>query len=143
MAKPPVLRWRNTITGTGINLQNCDGFTIRKCQFTKMRNPISIKSTTLTKNILVDNCDLHHYFVWGIDIAPRRTGAAFSNISIRETKIRDYHQYDAGNWLGTGEKPHADGIFLRTAGMQSGWTNINIFNCEFYTDDWDNSQGGT
>jgi hypothetical protein len=27
--------------------------------------------------------------------------------------------------------------------MESGWTNINIFNCEFYTDDADNSRGGT
>ncbi|HAB19438.1 MAG TPA: hypothetical protein DCE44_23780 [Verrucomicrobiales bacterium] len=133
----------NSITGTGISLQNCDGVLIRNCEFTKMRNPIAIKSIALTKNIEVDRCDLHDYFVWGVDIAPRKTGAAFSDIWIHDTIIRDYHQYDSGNWLGYGEKPHTDGIFLRTSGISSGWTNINVFNCSFYTDYPGNSIGGT
>ena len=133
----------NSINGVGVSLQNCEGVTVSKCEFTKMRIPVSIKATTLIKDIVVRDCDLHDYFVWGVDIAPRKTGAVLENISVLNTVIRDYHQYDSGNWLGAGEKPHTDGIFLRTAGMRSTWKNIVVAGCFIYTDDRGNSKGGT
>lgn len=133
----------NSINGIGVSLQNCEAVTVSKCEFTKMRIPVSIKATTLIKDIVVRDCDLHHYFVWGVDIAPRKKGAILENISVLNTVIRDYHQYDSGNWLGAGEKPHTDGIFLRTAGLASTWNNILIAGCFFYTDFPDKSKGGT
>ena len=144
-------QWRNqlpfsgahSITGMGVSLQNCEGVTVSRCEFTKMRIPVSIKTTTLTKDIQVRDCDLHDYFVWGVDIAPRKAGGIFENIAVLNTVIRDYHQYDAGNWLGAGEKPHTDGIFLRTAGMKSIWKNVVIAGCFIYTDNPGLSKGGT
>ena len=144
-------QWRNqlpfsgdqSVTGTGISLQDCDGVIVRRCNFTRMRTPISIKSTTKICNIDVIDCNLYQNICWGIDIAPRRAGAVLENITIKNTNIYDYHQFDSGNWLGAGEKPHTDGIFIRTAGMVSAWKNINIDGCFFYTDDKGNSKGGT
>ncbi len=133
----------NSINGVGVSLQNCEGVTVSKCEFTKMRIPVSIKATTRIGDIVVRDCDLHDYFVWGVDIAPRKAGAIIENIAVLNTVIRDYHQYDSGNWLGAGEKPHTDAIFLRTAGMASTWKNIVVAGCFIYTDNRGNSKGGT
>jgi len=133
----------NSITGTGISLQNCEEVVVKNCELTKMRTAISIKATSAVKSVTVEGCDIHDYIVWGIDVAPRKAGAVLENIEILNTSIRDYHQYDKGNWLGAGEKPHTDGIFLRTAAMASTWKNITVANCFFYTDNPGSSQGGT
>lgn len=144
-------QWRNqkpfsgaqSVTGQGIAIEDADGVTIENCEFTKMRTPISIKATTAVRNIDINGCDLHDYIVWGIDIAPRKNGAVLENIAIRNTKIRDYHQFDSGNWFGWGEKPHTDGIFLRASGMKSTWKNILIQGCQFYSTNSGKSKGGT
>lgn len=133
----------NSVTGVGINLINCQDVTIKACELTKMRIGISIAASTLTRGVSVEDCNLHDYMVWCIDIASRYTGAVISDIKVKRTKIHDYHQHDQGNWEGCGEKPHTDGIFVRSAALVSTWTNIVIEGCEFYADYRGNSAGGT
>jgi hypothetical protein len=82
--------------------------------------------------------------VWPIDIAPRSSGVSLKRIHIVNSKIHDYNEFDAGNWLGCGEKPHSDGIFVRTADMADViWEDILIAGNDFYSDEGANSQGGT
>ncbi|HRI15133.1 MAG TPA: choice-of-anchor Q domain-containing protein, partial [Verrucomicrobiota bacterium] len=120
-----------------------NGVVIQRCDISKTRVGISLKATETIQNIEVADCQLHDYIVWCIDVAPRKAGATFRNITIRNSVFRDYHQHDSGNWQGCGEKPHTDGIFLRTAGMASTWENLRISSCDFYADYPGNSKGGT
>lgn len=141
-AKPP-MRGVNSVSGMGVALQNNSNITIRRCDISKTSIGISIKATTKISDILVDSCKLHTNLKWGIDIAPRKAVAILENILIKKTDIYDYHQFDSGNWEGFGEKPHTDGIFLRTSGMRSTWNNIRIDSCRFWQDESRNSKGGT
>lgn len=140
--KPP-MRGVNSVSGMGIALQNNENITIRRCDISKTANAISIKATTKISGILIDDCNLHTNLKWGIDVAPRRAGATLENIAIKKTDIYDYHQFDSGNWQGFGEKPHTDGIFLRTSGMASTWNNIWIDSCRFWQDENRGGKGGT
>jgi hypothetical protein len=137
--------WRNqdplsarAIDGRGIALQNTTRVLIDRCEFTRMHTGISIKSYKggKTSQVEVSNCDFHNYLVWCIDIAPRsRDGNFFIDISIHDSRFHDYAEYDSKNWKGCGEKPHTDGIFLRTSGMEnSTWENVRIYNNDFYND---------
>ena len=133
-----------SISGTGIFLQNNNGVTIRNCSMDKLRTGIAIKSNLSgpIENILVENSSISHV-VWGIDVAPRAANSVLSNITIKGTSISGTAVYDSGNWQGFGEKPHTDGMFLRASGMTSTWTNILIDGCRFYDDLTANSAGGT
>lgn len=141
----PPMRGTNSVTGLAIKLQNNNNVTVRNCDISKTRVGINLAAYTggPLENILVENCDIHDYIVWGIDMAPRATGSVLQNIEIRRTKIRDYHHHDAGSWQGFGEKPHTDGMFIRTANISSTWTNVLINGCEFYKDNPGSSAGGT
>jgi len=130
--------------GTGIGLQNVDHVVIDNAEFTKMSIGIGIKANggNTISDIEVQNSDFHNYLRWGIDVAPRGNFATIKNISIHNNKIHDYAEYDAVNWLGCGEKPHTDGIFVRNPYMQNiTWGDINIYNNEFYN--LTTSGGGT
>lgn len=134
----------NSINGNGISMENNNGVTIRNVTIEKLRTAISIKATASggpIENILVENCTIDH-FVWGVDMAPRSAGATLQNVTIRGVTLSGTAVYDAGNWQGFGEKPHTDGMFFRTAGMSSTWTNVLVDGCKFYEDFTLNSAGG-
>jgi hypothetical protein len=142
----PPLQGGSSVGGIGIKLQNNDNVTITGGDFTQISNPVSIKAFQAggtISNIVVDGLDIHNYITWGVDVAPRSTGAIIENVTIKNCKIHDIHEYDLGNWEGFGQKPHTDGIFLRTSNTASTWTNLRIHSNSFYADDWGNSQNGT
>jgi hypothetical protein len=133
------------ISGSGIALENASDVTIDGCEFTKMSIGISVKAKNKgrTQNIEIKNCDFHNYLRWCIDMAPRSSdGVTFSNIRIHHNLFHDYAEYDSANWKGCGEKPHTDGIFMRTAGMGgSTWQGVRIYANEFFNTT--TSGGGT
>jgi hypothetical protein len=131
----------NSVTGSGVALENNTGITISGCDFTRMANPVGIKSSATISDISVLGCTFHNYVHWLIDIAVHTTGATFRNILIDGCTFHDYKEFDSPNWQGFGEKPHQDGIFLRTTGLVSTWDNIVIRNSKFYSDQ--TSNGGT
>lgn len=129
----------STIAGSGIALENTKNVIIDNVEVSRTKIGISVKAGSYgdkkIDNILIKNSNLHDHLVWGVDVAPRATGATISNIAMFNNKIHDYYHYDAANWVGCGEKPHTDGIFLRTAGIaDSTWDNIIIHSNEFYND---------
>ena len=135
-----------TIAGTGISLQNVKNVIIDGCEITRTHTGISLKAGNYgdrsIDTVEIKKCNIHNHLVWGLDIAPRISGGIIRNLNIHHNKIHDYYEYDSTSWLGCGEKPHTDGIFLRTAGIASSvWTNINIYSNEFYND-W-TTGGGT
>lgn len=142
--------WRNTqgwtagtIAGSGIALKNCNGVVVTNCEMTKMKAGIVIYATTEMQNVTVQNCDIHNYIVWGVDIAPQLSGATIRNVEVKDTRVRDYVEFTSGVWAGVGEWPHTDGIFVRTAAIASVWTNVSISGCSFYCDSPGSSDGGT
>ncbi len=142
-------QWRNvvpmsgttSVTGTGVSLENNTNVLVTDCDFTRMKTGVSIKSTSVISDITVRNSSFHNYMNWLVDVAPRAVGATIRNIVIEGCTFFDYKEFDLPNWNGLGEKPHQDGIFLRTSGMLSTWENIVIRNSKFYSDQA--SAGGT
>lgn len=136
--------WRNTqgwedatVDGGGIMLRNIRSATVTNCEMTKMKIAVGIYATAAgigARDITVAGCNIHNYIVWGLDVAPQSSGAVLENISIRDNEIHDYAEFNQGNWTGVGEWPHTDGIFLRTAAIPSVWTNVRVFNNDFYCD---------
>jgi hypothetical protein len=135
--------WRNVdplddsaIAGTGIKIQNARNVVVDGCEFTRMSVGVSIKAKNRgrTEGVEVRNSDFHNYLRWCVDVAPRSgDGVVLSDIRIHHNLFHDYAEYDTGNWKGCGEKPHTDGIFLRTATMSNSvWRNIRIYGNEFY-----------
>lgn len=142
----PVFPADGDVKGSGIAIDNSKNFIIRRCDFTKMRHAIGIGCDGVNSEIdggLVEDCVIHDYINWGIDIAASRDGDIIENILINRCTIKNMHQYDKGNWAGFGEKPHTDGIFLRNYGLKSSWSNIHINACQFYADYVGASWGGT
>lgn len=149
--------WRNQppfsgttgVSGDGINLQGTKNVLIDGVELSKMHTGIDLKadnsvSSGYINDITLTNVNIHNYIVWGLDMASRAASCVFSNITIRNSFVHDMNEYDQGNWVGCGANPHCDGLFIRTASMASTvWTNINIFNCEFYSDSIANGIGGT
>ena len=143
--------WRNgigwaaaTIGGAGIAIKSGSNVTVTNCEVTKCHTAIGFYADLTQNNLLVTHCDLHDYIVWGVDVAPFGNNGVIRDVTIRNTSIRDYAQFTLGNWLGSDETPHTDGIFLRSAGyLNSTWSNINVFNMNFYCDTPAASLGGT
>ncbi|NLX60338.1 MAG: right-handed parallel beta-helix repeat-containing protein, partial [Phycisphaerae bacterium] len=129
------------VSGCGVSLQNNSDVFIGDCDFTRVKVGVSIKATTAISGITVQDCSFHNYMNWLIDIAPRRSGAAISDILIDGCLFYDYKEFDRPNWQGFGEKPHQNAIFLRASGMASTWSNIVIRNSMFHSDQ--SSDGGT
>lgn len=143
--------WRNTIgwaaatvSGGGIILKSPHGATITNCEITKAHTAIGLYADTTLNQVEVANCNLHDYIVWGVDLATFQANSVVRDVNIHDTSIHDYAQFTLGNWLGSDETPHTDGIFIRTAGVNGTvWSNINVFNMNFYCDNPGSSQGGT
>jgi hypothetical protein len=137
----------STIQGVGVELQNVNTATVNNCEFTRMHNAVGVAAngTSTVQNVTISNNNIHNYITWGIDIRPRSSdGVTISNIYIYGNSIHNMHEFDTGNWAGCDDKPHVDGVFLRTSGMEgSTWSNINIYNNFFYSGDSGNSAGGT
>jgi hypothetical protein len=131
----------NSVTGTGVSLVNNTGVLVTGCDFTRMRCGVSVKATTTISDISIVKSTFHNSMNWLIDLAPRKAGAILRDITIDGCTLFDYKEFDSPNWQGYGEKPHQDGIFLRTASMASTWENIQIKNTTFYSDQ--TSGGGT
>ncbi len=131
------------IIGGGIAVADQSDVTIDSNEFTKMSAAVNIYTTGsgTTSDITVSNNLIHNYIRWGIDIPPQGTGATIQNISIFGNKIYDYPEYDQGVWAGCGEWPHTDGIFIRSDYSGVTWTNLRIYNNEFY--DTESTGGGT
>lgn len=133
-----------SVTGTGVKMENVINATLRRIEITKTSIGIAIQASVKTDNILVEECSMHDYLRWGIDLSPLNTGAELQNITISKCDIYDYHQYDSGNWQSFGEKPHTDGIFLRNSAYSNVlWDNVKINACRFWQDSERKGKGGT
>jgi hypothetical protein len=130
-----------SVTGTGVSLRDVDNVLVSGCEFTRMKTGVGIKANTTINNVRVVNCSFHNYMNWLIDVAPRAAEATLSNITVDRCTFYDYKEFDEPNWEGYGGKPHQDGIFFRTSGSRSYWSNVVVKNCLFYSDD--TSNGGT
>lgn len=144
--------WQNTkplagnrsVTGYGVLIEeDSTNILVEDCDFTRMGSGVTIKSAGggPTTNVTVRNCAFHNYMNWLIEVSPRTAGATFTNITIENNTLYDYKELDRPNWTGWGDKPHQDGIFLRSAGIRSSWNNVVVRNNLFYADD--TSDGGT
>lgn len=142
-------QWRNTapcrgtgsVSGNGVALEDNSNISVLDCDFTRMKTGVSIKADVQTDNVEVNGCLFHNHMNWLIDIAPRSSGAVFDKITIDGCDFFDYTEFDRPNWEGFADKPHQDGIFLRTANTPSTWTDIVIKNSRWWSDD--TSDGGT
>lgn len=148
-------QWRNTqpfsgndsVSGGGIYLKNPSHVIVTNCEFSQMKVAVGLYSDTPDK--LVDNVEIvdikcHNHMQWPIDVAALADGARFQSIAIHNSRLYDYYETEYGNWLGCGDPPHTDGIFLRNAGRTNTyWTNVAIFNCDFYGNNIGSSHGGT
>lgn len=126
---------QNTIQGGGIFFRDAKNITLTNIHATKMKNPIGLyTSSGMLSNITVTSCNLSNYITWGIDVAAQQNGGVWADITITNTPIHNYEQFVQGNWLGSGEWPHTDGIFLRTTGFHITSTNIHIAGNRWYCD---------
>jgi hypothetical protein len=142
----PEFPMMSEVTGQGILINNATNLTVRRCDFTKMRAAIALGSagaTGVTNNILIEDCVIHDYINWGIDIGVNADGGTVSNVLIDGCTIKNMHQYDKGNWNSWGEKPHTDGIFFRNNFKRGVWSNVVVNGCSFFADYSGSSQGGT
>lgn len=136
----------NSITGTAVWMKSVNNVLIEDCIIQRSGKGLQIvASPTLGKvsDVTVNRCQFSDSLGWCIDIAPVASGGVLENITISYCKIYDYLQFDFGNWKGGGEKPHANGIFLRNSDMTATWTNLRIHGNEFYIDNPGASWGGT
>jgi hypothetical protein len=132
----------NSITGAGINLIGVSNVVITGYTGRKMKVGIGVYAYGYTPNVLITNCSMDTYFVWGIDIAPATTSSTLTNWVVADSFIQNYHQYDADTWAGYGESPHTDGIFVRSAAIAgSVWQDVIIERCTFRKEHW--GTGGT
>lgn len=137
----PPMSGTTSVTGTGVALEDNQNVVVVDCDFTRMKTGVSIKARTAIENITVLRSSFHNYMNWLIDVAPYSPGASLKDITIDGCRLYNYKEFDEPNWEGYSEKPHQDGIFLRTSAISSTWTNIVIRNTVFYSDD--TSDGGT
>lgn len=132
----------NAITGAGINLIGVSNVVITGYTGRKMKVGIGVYAYGYTPNVLITNCNMDTYFVWGIDVAPATANSTLTNWVIADSIIQNYHQYEADTWAGYGESPHTDGIFVRSAAISgSVWQNVVIERCIFRKEYW--GTGGT
>ena len=52
-----------SITGSGVSLQDNDDITISNCEFTRMKTGVSIKTLTQINNIKIYNSSFHNYSI--------------------------------------------------------------------------------
>ena len=136
-----------TINGIGIYLVGVSDTLITGCEFTQMFAAMGFYATTTytpVGGITVTNNLVHDYVIWGVDVSPMNNNVGIQDITITDNSFYNYSQMDFGNWLGDGEHPHRDGIFLRTALLTgTTWTNVVIKNNVWYDDAPASSAGGT
>jgi hypothetical protein len=144
--------WRNTagwqriaIQGSAVQMLNANNITVRGIEVTKTSVGVRVASTTSTDNIVVEDCDMHNYIMWGVDVTANATNAAFSNIHIRRNSIYNTAEFDDGNWSGVpnDNHPHTNGVFVRRNPYDSTWENVRIYENRFWCDDRGSSTGGT
>jgi len=124
----------NDINSTAIYLENTPNIKIADCEFTRMFRGVAVRSTSLIRDIEITGCDFHNHMIWLVDMAVAASGAVVSNINVHHNTFRDFNEFNSGCWLGSGEKPHADGVYLRAdgAGGPTTWVDINIHGNTFY-----------
>ena len=144
----------NIMWGIGIRVNRSGhNIIISNCEFTKIGlSAVQINSYTVTTNISVQACDIHHYVRWGIDIAAAAPHCTIRDVRIEGNQIRDLMQYAASAWLGLpGTYPHFDGIIMRVGNnpqhpdLQLGTTNqpILISGNRFYNNTTSTANSGT
>lgn len=144
----PKYHVETSMSGSAISITGGHDIWMEDIEVTKSFTGVNFQGGSLGEplyNIVYTNFNHHNYIRWTVDLKPRMGGTLMSNIWIINGTIRDYHEYDSGNWLGIGEKPHTDGIFVRNDSVGNTWTNIFIDGVNFYSDpaNYANSAGGT
>ncbi len=130
------------IDGTGFQAINPVNVTVTNCEFTQMSIGCEIVGGTIISNVTIAGCNFHNYLRWCIDLAPTANGTRIDAISIHDSQLHDYDEYDAGLWAGYGSCPHTDGIFDRGDSYSGVYgTNINIYDNFFFSTEY--GQGGT
>lgn len=133
----------NTIQGGLVFIKDSLNWTVTNIHAIKMKNAIGLATSTgMMSNGIVTSCSISNYITWGLDVACQQDGGVWAKIDLCYNKIHDYQQYAQENWLGVGDWPHTDGMFLRSTGKDTTETNINIYKNEFYCDVY-TALGGT
>ncbi len=129
------------LNGRGIYFKDADHILIDNVEITKVAVGIKISTLVATDNIEIKNSDIHNYVIWLIDVTVEANNRTVSNVFIHDNEIHDYTEHSQTNWTGCSEWPHTDGVFIRNNNNTGvTWTNINIYNNEFYSS---GSGGGT
>ena len=113
--------WRNktnfnsdTPVGAGISMENCQNSIIRDCGFSRVTYPVNIKTDGgKTVGIMLSNSWMNSNIIWAVDIASRQAGDTLSNVSVVHCTFTNYHTFSLLSWVGLGNHPHVDGLFLR------------------------------
>jgi len=139
--------WRNhasftsdAITGFGVAFRYVFGGMVSNCVVMRTHTGIGIYSC---RDVTVHGNDISTNIVWGVDVAPQQTTDIISNITVSANAIHDYPQFVEGNWLGGGDPPHTDGIFVRDSAITATWYPVKVHGNRFWCDYPESSLGGT
>lgn len=139
--KPAVANSQN---GFGIWASGVTNLTVANCEFTKMERGVRVApgqyaNCKAALSVLITDCDFHSYMTWCIDLLPTGSGATLSNITVRNCKIHDFTEFDAGVWKGWPQtndadvygfvktndlNPHTDGIIMGSG--NNDYSNLTL-----------------
>jgi hypothetical protein len=125
-----------SMVGSGITFVSANNIWIEDVEITKSVVGVNLTASSYgpLHNITYTNFSHHNYFEWTIDLKPSAQNTTISNIFIKGGRIYDYHDLDLGEWVGIGEKPHTDGIFIRNTEIGVTWTNVFVDGVHFWAD---------
>jgi hypothetical protein len=134
-----------SMSGSAITIIGCTDVWIEDVDVTKSFTGVKFNSAPgkPLANLTYTNFNHHNYIRWTIDIGPGGANQTLTNVFIKGGRIYDYHEYDLGNWVGIGEKPHTDGIMCHNNYTGTTWTNVYFDGLDFWADEWGNSRNGT
>jgi parallel beta helix pectate lyase-like protein len=115
--------------GVGIVLYGSgSSITVSNCEFTKCgRAGIQINSQISITGVTIQNCNIHDYVRWGIDLVAGANNCTLNGVVIDRLRLHDCYQYANNTWLGcSAHFPHYDGIILRTANWNPTVKNLTL-----------------
>jgi hypothetical protein len=74
-------------SSVGVRCAGGNSVTVTNCEFTKVHTAVEFNSSTNSSNLIVANCNIHDYIVWGIILDP--TTDNVDNVTFKNNNIHD------------------------------------------------------